>query len=465
MKKNIIVCNTDNPILTNAVRLLTQILLDATVEYPVCVKEADYRPQEDFRPFFIGTPENSGFVRSLSREIPTLPEEYVITVENDQVVIAGTDANGVLYGCVDFFNRYLTLQSMTHDSGSFFRDLFQGDLPEDFIRSSPGVKERGLWTWGHVIYDYRGYIENMARLKLNTLIIWNDHVPFNAAEMIAYAHEWGIRLFWGFAWLWLTDCSKVDMNTLAEESRRIAALYEREYAALDSDGIYFQSFTELWQDNIDGVLIADAVTRFVNDTAGLIYEKHPNLELLFGLHANSVREKLHFIQNTDPRIRIVWENCGAFPFDYLPEEVDHFDETVEFTRKIALLRGETEKFGAVLKGLTKLDWNDFRHQPGPAFQGVSSHEMQQNRIHRKAPIWHLMQAGWIINADKACTLIREMARATGGELQLTALVEDGMFEKKLYYPVALLGEMLWDCTGDLKNLIYRVAARSNVEFA
>ena len=39
-----------------------------------------------------------------------------------------------------------------------------------------------------------------------------------------------------------------------------------------------------------------------------------------------------------------------------------------------------------------------------------------------------------------------------------------MFEKKLYYPVALLGELLWDCDSDYQKIVYRVAARDDVEF-
>lgn len=465
MKKNIIVCNSGNEIIRNSALLLSQILLDATVEYPVVTDCEHYQENDGFRPFFIGTPEDNAYVRAMTQEVPTLPEEYVITVADDRVVIAGSEPKGVLYGCVDFYNRYLTLQSMTHNSESFFRNLFLGTLPDECIRSHPAIRDRGLWTWGHVIYDYRGYIDNMVKLKMNTVIIWNDFVPANAEEIIRYAHSWGVKVYWGFAWLWGLDCSKADMNTLKEEAVRITQLYEREYAGLHSDGIYFQSFTELSTEYIGEVLIADAVTKFVNDTAGQLLEKHPDLEILFGLHANSVQEKLQYIRNTDHRIRIVWENCGAFPFDYLPEETENFPETLELTRKIAKLRGGEEKFGAVLKGMTKLDWGAFEHLPGQSMLGVSSPQMHRNRLDRKAPIWHLLQAGWLINADKAYELIRLMAEVTGGDANITALVEDGMFEKKLYYPAALLGEMLWDCSGNLKALIYRVAARSNVEFA
>lgn len=66
---------------------------------------------------------------------------------------------------------------------------------------------------------------------------------------------------------------------------------------------------------------------------------------------------------------------------------------------------------------------------------------------------------------KALEMVRLLRERTGGNLHLTALVEDGMFEKKLYYPVALLGRILWDCDTDYEKLAYQVAARSDVEFA
>ena len=58
-----------------------------------------------------------------------------------------------------------------------------------------------------------------------------------------------------------------------------------------------------------------------------------------------------------------------------------------------------------------------------------------------------------------------MARQKNGELMLTALVEDGMFEENIMYPVALYAEMLWDAEADLDTLMSEVALRAYVEFA
>jgi len=463
LKHSVIVYGRGEGVERAAIEQLSQILLAETGEYPSCVSCDAYADAPGNRCFFIGTRSENPYLPT--GQAPTHPEEYLILVRGDTVRIEGADAAGVLYGCVDFYNRYIALRQLTHNSENYFRNLFEGTLPDAEIRSAPSVRNRGLWTWGHVICDYRGYIDNMVRLKMNTIIIWNDHVPLNAAEIVSYAHAHGVKVIWGFSWLWDTQCLKTDMSALADASDAIIDHYETHYAALQGDGIYFQSFTELHQETIGGVLIAEAVTAFVNDTARRLLERHPALELQFGLHATSVRERTEYIRKTDPRIRIVWEDCGAFPFDYLPDNTEGFDDTRALVEKIAVLRGDEERFGVVLKGLTKLDWSAFEHLRGPAFSGVAAKRTRENRMARKRDIWHYVQAGWLTNGDKALEMVRLMQRLTGGNLDVTALVEDGMFEMKLYYPVALLGEMLWDCESDLKDLTYRVALRRDVEFA
>ena len=467
MKRNRIICPTLplSGIQRKALEMLSDTIVDETVDYPACISWEAYTPDETFRDFFIGTKENNPCIRSRSKAALTKSEEYAICVAEDTVVIEGFDDAGVLYGCADFYPRYVAQKTLTYDSSTYFRHIFTEQLPDAFIQSAPAVKNRGLWTWGHVIYDYKGYIDNMAKLKMNTLIVWNDHVPFNGEQLVAYAHDAGIKIIWGFPWLWELDCSKTDLSHLPEASREIAAYYEKNYAHLGGDGIYFQSFTEVLTENIGEVLVAEAVTAFVNDTAALIFEKHPDLELQFGLHSESVRNRLEFIRQVDPRIRILWENCGCFPFSYMPDQVANFAETKEFVHRISLLRKEQERFGVVLKGLTKLKWSSFQHQAGPFVLGSASKQMCENRILRKRKIWHFVQAGWLVSSDKVQEMIALMRDNTGGDLYITALVEDGMFDRKMYYPVALLGEFLWDCDTDPKTIIHRVALRNDVEFA
>ena len=365
---------------------------------------------------------------------------------------------------MDFYSKYI-LKFENTDDQTYFKNIFEEKLPDFTYTSYPAVKDRGLWTWGHVIYDFRGYIDNMVKLKLNTIIIWNDFVPYNAVEMVAYAHSSNIKVYWGFSWGWDLPAENANEEYLSALSDEIVKCYETNYAALDGDGIYFQSFTEVEDERLGDVLIAEKVTEFVNQTADKIFRNHPDLKLQFGLHAVSVNKRLEYISRVNPKIQIIWEDCGSFPFDSIPQNIENFEQTMEFTEKICNLRGKGDKFGVVLKSLTNLDWPTFEHSKGPIYVGVSSKQTKEFLIRRKRKIWHYVQAYWLRNAEKAYEMIKLMREAKNGDLCIAALVEDGMFESKLYYPVALYTQMLWDCESDIKNIICETALRNDVEFA
>ena len=448
-----------------AVEELSKILLDATLTYPVCMEYSENTDLCNYKRIYVGTKAEHPYIKEHSSGLLTTAEEYSIEVERDVVLIEGYDDAGVLYGVLDFYNKYVVKFEHPETDQYWVNFLLEDELPSFSYASAPAVKERGLWTWGHVIYDYRGYIDHMMQLKMNRLILWNDFAPVNAREIVEYAHARNIKLLWGFSWLWDTNCNSVNLKALSGVSEAILAKYEREYADLGGDGIYFQTFTELNKDNIDGVLIAEAATNFVNQTAALFYKSYPDLEIQFGLHATSVKNKLNFIKHVDPRIRIVWENCGAFPFSYIPHDLDGFEDTKRFVREIAGLRGKEDRFGVVTKGLVKLDWTCFEYATGAYCPGVSSEWMKQNRVERKRRIWRYIQSGWLTHADKALETVREMYREKNGDLSIYALVEDGMFEENVMYPVALYAEMLWDCQKDVNTLIKDVALRGYVTFA
>ena len=465
MKKNVIVYGEiQNGIQKKAVAILSEFLLDYSYDYPACYRHDEEYIRENARYFYIGTRDNNPCIKELSGGVLTHFEEYRIVVKDDTVYIEGSDDSGVLYGCIDFFDKYIIKCEYPHDD-RYRINCFENTLPDFEYSSYPSVKNRGLWTWGHVIYDYKGYIDNMVKLKLNTVTIWNDCVPVNAKEMVQYAHDCGIKVIWGYSWLWSTDCKKIELDKLDDYSEGIFAQYEKEYSHLDGDGIYFQSATETNVECIGGIVVADAITRFVNKTSALFFEKYPNLELQFGLHATSVKRNLKYILETDPRIHIIWEDVGAFPFSYIPNDVKTFEETKDLVCKISKLRGENEHFGVVTKGLTKLDWFTFEHPDAPRFIGVSSKAMKVDRIVRKRKIWKYLQAYWLVNADKALEMVRLMKNLRDGNLYISALVEDGMFEENVMYPVALFAEMLWDADGDVKTMMSEVALRNYIDFA
>jgi len=387
-----------------------------------------------------------------------LVSDSVWNPEKQMAVIAGADEYGTLYGCVDFCNRYCG--SEVYRSGLVIDDLhkeyfetpFKKKIPEWSITTAPAVAERGIWTWGHVIYDYRRFFENMLLLKLNEVVIWNDFAPINAKDIADYAHDLGIRLIWGFPWGWGTDCNtsaKLDDESLKQLGLDIVAKYEREYANSGCDGIYFQSFTELSSAYIGDKLIAETVVDFVNYTAGMLLDRYPNLHIQFGLHAGSVKNHTQFIAKTDPRISIIWENCGSFPFQgvnaYFGDEsqVGDLKATKEFVEKIAVLRGRDDKFGAVLKGMLALDWGQFKHQKPGLIMGERSERFLREMTEDRNRIWKARESYWIRNVEYLREIVLSLIKDKD-YVNVQELIENGLFETTVALPAAIYAETLWD---------------------
>ena len=61
--------------------------------------------------------------------------------------------------------------------------------------------------------------------------------------------------------------------------------------------------------------------------------------------------------------------------------------------------------------------------------------------------------------------MRLMRTLKGGDLQVTALLEDGMFEREIMYPAALCAEFYWDGESSCEEIMNRVALRDDVTFA
>ena len=364
--------------------------------------------------------------------------------------IIGYDGIALMYGCMDFAGKYLSQASLSRKAANpyYVRPLFTREkLPETDCAVSPSVARRGLWTWGLAVYDWRGYLENMARLKLNEVIIWNDFAPTNGREIAARAHELGIRVIWGYAWGWDTTM-KLDVSE--EASQAIADRYEREYADLGGDGIYFQSFTETKEETLGGRLIAEAVVEFVNRTAGKLFSRHPNLRIQFGLHAESVKHRLEYIAHVDPRLEIIWENCGDFPWHTMPDRTDRPEETRDLMEKILTLRPEAGD-GAVLKSMIQLDWGHFRHQEGPAALGCADEATIRAREEPTKRIWRYIAGEWIDHGEKCLDTVRRFAER--GNTALYNLLEDGLFERMIPLSAALYAECCFDCRRDWHTIL------------
>ena len=449
-------CST--PIQKKAIDTLSEFILDYTGLYPAFYKVGAPVDVTDCKVIYIGTKKDNLYIKENSSEVLTTPEEYLIEIKGGVVSIEGYDDAGVLYGVVDFYNKYLV------DIDFINCRSYDEDFPDFKLKSAPSIKHRGLWTWGHEIYNYKGYIDNMVKLKMNTLIMWNEFLPINAKEILAYANASNVKIVWGYSWLYNFN-KPVELDGLDEKIDGIIEEFENSYSDICLGGIYFQTFTESNEESFYGQDIAKTATEFVNKVSSKIFEKYPNLELQFGLHATSVKNKLDIIKGVDERVRIVWEDCGAFPFTYQPNNIEGYDKTVEFTKKIAVLRGKNDKFGLVTKGFTCLNWKAFTHHIGPYNIGVSSKKTIKNRYEKQERVWRWVQSFWTTNKEKVKNLIKTVYDERGGNFYCTALVEAGLFEDKINFSVAMYGEILWNVDVDLENEYNLITLRNYVEFA
>ena len=414
--------------------------------------------------------------------VPDAENGYAIRVckdpdnkEKDVILIAGADELGVLYACTDFCNKYfakISLEGWYYRDGHF-KQLLEAGLFPFSLSTAPRIPTRAIWTWGHMIYDYRGFFDNMARLRLNEAVIWNDYCPINAEDIVSYAHSLGIKIVWGYAWGW-DNSSKLEQMVAESDDAMLERIktkaievYEKQYKGI-GDGIYFQSFTEINKDSVNGKSVADLVVRLVNETAGELLSRYPDLHIQFGLHATSVKTKTDIIAKVDPRVYIVWEDCGAFPYSYrsddrggtvythTPIPSPSFEDTFSLTDKLLTLRGEDERFGTVLKGLVCLDWGNFKHFSHPYVMGEYPKEYIKERSALKAPLWKSVTAGWLRNAELARKIVALIAEKNPAPI-VEMLVEDGCFEDKIPLPVAVLAEMLWDAERDTGEILEEVA--------
>lgn len=421
--------------------------------------------------FVIGMWQESATVRAYVKEQEIKENGYLVKViknpENENgriVVITAKSANELFYGAVSFIDDYLAVCAPAHGRVRLRQFTFDEPMREWSYSEEPSTATRSVFTWGHPISDYRSYIENMARLKLNQLIIWNDHMPVNVRDVIDYAHSYGIEILFGYTWGWIDGCGKItDISDarLKELKEQIIAHYEENYAKINGDGIYFQSFTERADEYIGGRLIAEAVTTLVNDTAGELLKRYPNLKLQFGLHAISVKDHLDEIAKVDPRIEILWEDCGAFPYDYSPEVIDErkFEETLAFTQKILTLR-EGAPVGLVFKGVMMLDWTTFVSQSGPFVMGDNAQAVVERDRHMREGAWRIFSAEWMQYGHYARRMLEFVKENAQGDVNCCMA---GTFDGRIYFPQAVLAQLFRHVDEDYGETMKRVTRRDYVQ--
>lgn len=456
--------------------------------YIIEVQEAaNMQPDTDTNAIIVGTPADNKQIAYLIEEgllaAPSLPEEYSIACMDSPwskgqrlLVIAGSDANGIIYGINDLDTRILT-KPVPHGAKFDARKAFD-EIADFSIKESPAIQNRGIWTWGYVIYDYRRFIDNMARCKMNMITIWNDCPPLNIREVIDYAHSRGIRVILGYHWGWGMDIDPTSREDLEKIKADVLSNHYANYSALGMDGIYFQlGFTESSRTQVGGKSIAELSCEWVNEIAGEILKEEPDLLIQFGLHATSVLDCFGDLQDLNPKIEIVWEDAGAIPYYYSP--IDSYDDegdakakglgsvdaTLDYSKRLASLRG-AKSFAMVPKGWTCLSWSqEFEHH-NSFILGERDPGFIKHRLALRKSDWNSQNALWFHNYPFAARFYREILKCVDGPITATGLVEDGDFEETIQPSVALFAEMLWDPSKmDDELMEYALSAHYSGDYA
>ena len=449
-----------------------QGMFQECVPYVVDVREAAGRPAAEHEEHLalIGTLDNHPMLGDLAARgaisVPAQANGYTTACLDSPwsegrklLVVAGHDAIGVLHGTVA-----LNAQTLVHHASA--RTLQRAERRLDALASfscveTPRLANRGIWTWGYVIYDYRRFLDNMARLRMNMLVVWNDEPPLNSEEVIAYAHERGIQVVFGFHWGWgIADLDPSSDAQREQIKREVVTNYREQYRHLGLDGIYFQTFTEQTETEVAGRSIASWACLWVNDIARALLEDEPDLKIYFGLHAQSIVDNYPDFKALDPHVVIMWEDAGSIPYGYdpvpdfcwgLPDDPDAVrvnrprtpEGTLAYSKKLATFRGRGE-FAMVPKGWSCLSWpNEFEHH-GSFVLGERTRDYIRARLWEKQRHWDEINRRWLRHYPHALRFYRDMLTCENETMTACGLVEDGLFEEKIQPSVALFGEMLWN---------------------
>jgi hypothetical protein len=414
---------------------------------------ADVEPAGLEHVLLVGTARSNALLAALLKDkaipAPPGPQGYTLWIgkapwnpEHRLIALAGADEAGLYHGAQELLARLSTLDAPL-DKPLKRRAALAG-LPDLSLSEAPAVLDRGIWTWGYVMYDYRRFLDQMARLKMNMLTVWNSEAPLNLDEVADYAHARGIRLIAGFHWGWghQLELAKAEDRALI---RKLALdTYKKEYAGRKIDGIYFQTLTEHTTQEAGGRSIASWCCELVNDIAAELYAAEPGLSIQFGLHATSIRSHYTDLAALDPRIIITWEDAGALPFSYWPDPAagDGYEATLDYAKQLAAFRPGTP-FALVPKGWMCLRWDDEFAKHGPFLLGERAPAFLRERLAARQPEWESRNLQWFRHFPLAARFYREVA-AVNPHVIATGLVEDGLLDARIQPSVALFGETIWN---------------------
>ncbi len=110
-----------------------------------------------------------------------------------------------------------------------------------------------------------------------------------------------------------------------------------------------------------------------------------------------------------------------------------------------------------MKGFTVLNWDLFEHQKGNLILGTGNRQFIAERAREKEFYWKFALPYWAMNAKRLAESMNDIAEAKITDRCVTALVEDGLWEKESFAAMVLAAELMWDPKQNTDELLSTIA--------
>lgn len=329
----------------------------------------------------------------------------------------------------------------------------------------------GMWTWGGRVYNWKRYLDNMRACRMDSVVLWHtDRSPRNAAEIQRYARQLGIGVIWGFNWSWN---SPVCLNSEADAAHWcgvVMDLMECYYAPLEPDGICFQvGGTEFdFRCRLDCPLCSVEYSRgvgrlyvkFAGSIIDAVRSRFPRVKLYANVHLGGVHKSYHELRVLDPSITIMWEDLpgpdkriqAPFAYDWTGAQTRLTPETLDMTEQMCQLRGTDEDVAFVIKGFPNR-WGGDDPCLLEDFELEALSSLSEDK-------WATASDYCERYLDDALKVFRVIADSPARSKTVLLLVECGLWEYRMRYPVLLINEALRDPYRDPDEIIWTVREHS-----